>query len=574
MGQSKKATANSKKSPGNSLPKEEKKAAATKTSKQPEKIKEKDQVKNTSTIDPTLTATLDELGTLADEKRKNKIYLLFPRDFLISLEQEKENNLIAKEEMNPGSRVSTENSQSKDETIQQLEENPTATNTDAGMMNNSNYTVEVISDNVDEAESEMTKEGNQVANSGVDDAGSTIELKDSVDKCASRVDDASGNPKEGIKENHMDEEHSSLLTNSAQDTQSDTTNEDKLVVASENETPSASAEVNALEAEMTTQLILDHEHCHLPFTDTVADSLKEGGAPLSSFDENDAYVDDNPSIDDDDTTSTTTEARVIKKLYDETAPESYEEDLDFFNEDDNTESNFSMENNSPIKETDIHKKSLLKDAQQIIKSFMGYSESKKRLKGNLLVFVVFCTIICTIVSVGAFWVQSKAMDKIIVVDNSGELRRIHTEDRTNLYLSLLYSHCEQSAFYMNSFDQFSIDSNYKKALKMCNKIDLDRIRAMFRNQGAYNDAVNRGVCYRYTFKDIVTARANKECGYDVRFWGVLEIIDGNNVKKVRVNSHGETIRVHSKWPDNVTGYFWKSYNETYSLLEETHAKVV
>lgn len=214
------------------------------------------------------------------------------------------------------------------------------------------------------------------------------------------------------------------------------------------------------------------------------------------------------------------------------------------------------------------KMNLLRDSRIIIRAFRGLRDSKRNASLFMKLTVAFCSIIVALMMFYTNRLQRDAMSRILVVDNAGELRKVRSEQEDKFYLSLLYTHCEQSGTYINTFDGGTIEEYHKKALPLCNKADLQRVWAMYDSQGAYADAVNRGVCYRYTFKDVLTARNKGGNEYEVTFWGVLEIIDGSSTKWVKITSRGTAMRVDARWPDNVTGYFWRSYSEQYSLLED------
>lgn len=211
---------------------------------------------------------------------------------------------------------------------------------------------------------------------------------------------------------------------------------------------------------------------------------------------------------------------------------------------------------------------MLRDGKTIIKAFTSLRDSKQSASLFMKLIVAFCSILVALMMFYTNRLQRDAMSRILVVDNAGEMRKVRAETEDKLYLSLLYTHCEQSGTYINTFDAGTIEEYHRKSLSLCNKADLQRVWAMYDSQGAYADAVNRGVCYRYTFKDVLTARNKGGNEYEVTFWGILEIIDGSSTKRVKITSHGTAMRVEVRWPDNVTGYFWRSYDEQYSLFED------
>ena len=211
---------------------------------------------------------------------------------------------------------------------------------------------------------------------------------------------------------------------------------------------------------------------------------------------------------------------------------------------------------------------LLRDSREIIKAFSQFAEAKHHQSLYMKLTVLFSSVVIVLLMAYTYGLQRDAMSRILVVDNAGELRKVRSEDEDQFYLSLLYAHCEQTGVYANTFGMNSLDTYQRKASALCNKADLKRVWAMYENQGAYADAINRGVCYRYTFKDILTARNRGGNEYEVTFWGILEIIDGESTKTVRITSQGIAMRVKAHWPENVTGYFWRKYTEDCKVMEE------
>lgn len=54
--------------------------------------------------------------------------------------------------------------------------------------------------------------------------------------------------------------------------------------------------------------------------------------------------------------------------------------------------------------------------------------------------------------------------------------------------------------------------------------------------------------------------------YHVRFSSVLSIINGGETRKVRILSEGTVMHGTSRFPENVSGFFFRTYNQQYELL--------
>ena len=54
--------------------------------------------------------------------------------------------------------------------------------------------------------------------------------------------------------------------------------------------------------------------------------------------------------------------------------------------------------------------------------------------------------------------------------------------------------------------------------------------------------------------------------YHVIFYSVLTIINGSDTKEVRIISEGTAIRVRPRFPENISGFFFRTYNQQYENL--------
>lgn len=203
----------------------------------------------------------------------------------------------------------------------------------------------------------------------------------------------------------------------------------------------------------------------------------------------------------------------------------------------------------------------------IIKDFDDLALAKRKNTGIMKMIIAFAAFVIVAVLVWGMTVVNTAMGKIIVVDRSGEYLKTSIESNEKLFYSLLSNQCALTAFYVNSFDKLSINENQSWASFMATKDELNRIYAKFNQERAYSDAIDRGVSYKCKFKEIEKISGTSE-PYHVVFTSVLSIIDGTVTKKILIRSEGDIIRHNPHYPENVTGFYFSSYTQTYEELHE------
>lgn len=203
----------------------------------------------------------------------------------------------------------------------------------------------------------------------------------------------------------------------------------------------------------------------------------------------------------------------------------------------------------------------------ILKDFARLAEArKKQTLATKLVFM-FCSLIIAMVLFFSFTLVNNAMNKILVVNEGGEFLQFKAMDNDILYSNLLKAHCYYTSYYMNSFDRQSIEQNQARVMFLVNKTDANTIFAKYQADRAYGDALELGVSYRCEFEkmDEIHVRGDE---YDVAFTSVLTIHSHTGTKKIRIRCTGTAIRTTPKFPENVSGFFFKIYNQTYSQYEK------
>ena len=187
-------------------------------------------------------------------------------------------------------------------------------------------------------------------------------------------------------------------------------------------------------------------------------------------------------------------------------------------------------------------KSIL-NIQSILKDFSGLAEARKSYTLRTRLVFIFCGITIAMVLFFAHSVVNNAMNKILVVNEGGEFVHFKSMQQDLLYESLLKGHC----------------------LFLVNKPDANTVFAKYQADRAYGDALELGVVYKTEFEKIIDIRADGE-EYHVRFSSILSIINGDETRKVRILSEGTAIHATPRFPENTSGFFFRTYDQQYELL--------
>lgn len=96
------------------------------------------------------------------------------------------------------------------------------------------------------------------------------------------------------------------------------------------------------------------------------------------------------------------------------------------------------------------------DIKNILKDFSRLAEARKNHTFRTRLVFIFCAATIAMVLFFSYRVVNSAMDKILVVNEGGELLRFKAMQQDLLYESLLKNHCYHTAYYLNSFDRLSL----------------------------------------------------------------------------------------------------------------------
>lgn len=204
--------------------------------------------------------------------------------------------------------------------------------------------------------------------------------------------------------------------------------------------------------------------------------------------------------------------------------------------------------------------------KDILKDFNKYAEARKNFTLRTKLAFIFCSVAIAMVLFFSYRVVNNAMNKILVVNEGGEFVHFKSMQTDKLYESLLKSHCYYTAYYLNSFDRLTIEEYQARGLFLVNKEDANTIFAKYQADRAYGDALELGTVYRCDFERINNLLVQGD-EYNVEFTSVLSIISNSGTKKIRIISEGTAIRTTPKYPENVTGFFFKNYQQIYQPYE-------
>ena len=179
--------------------------------------------------------------------------------------------------------------------------------------------------------------------------------------------------------------------------------------------------------------------------------------------------------------------------------------------------------------------------KDILRDFNKYADARKNFTLRTKLVFVFCSATIAMVLFFSYQVVNNAMNKILVVNEGGEFVRFRAVRQDLLYESLLKSHCAFTAYYLNSFDRLSLQENRARALFLVDKGEANAVFAKYQADRAYGDALELGVIYKTEFESLTDMSVSGE-EYHVRFTSILSIVNGSEIKRVRIISEGTAIR--------------------------------
>lgn len=204
--------------------------------------------------------------------------------------------------------------------------------------------------------------------------------------------------------------------------------------------------------------------------------------------------------------------------------------------------------------------------KNIIDGFDTYAKSKKTSATALKWCLIFSFAVIISVLFWAFSVSVTAIEKVVVVDRSGEYLKIATDSNEKLFQALIKSTCEKATHYANTFDRLNIWENQAKAAFYADKDILQRIFVKYQTDAAYHDALENGTVYKCELEEVQEIKGINE-PFEVTYTSILNVYYGTNITRYRIHSTGMLIKTTVQYPDNVTGFFFKSLNQKVEKLQ-------
>jgi len=108
----------------------------------------------------------------------------------------------------------------------------------------------------------------------------------------------------------------------------------------------------------------------------------------------------------------------------------------------------------------------------ILKEFDTLAEAKRKGAVNLKLCLGFALLVVLLVLAWGLTVNFSALNKVVVVERSGEYLKTHAEDAEDLFIALVKNTCSEATRYANSFDRLDMKRNQAHAAFYINKNDL------------------------------------------------------------------------------------------------------
>lgn len=210
--------------------------------------------------------------------------------------------------------------------------------------------------------------------------------------------------------------------------------------------------------------------------------------------------------------------------------------------------------------------------EKVLKDFDTLVQAKKVSSTNMKICLFFSLLVVISVLAWGAYISLTALNKVVVVDRSGEYLQTSAERKTELFAALIKNTCAQATKYANTFDKVNIKRNQAYASFYINQSDLTAITNKYYNDKAYFDAINNGVIYKCQIDSLLSFQGQNE-PYKVRFLSTLTVYTASGTqRKFRIVSEGTIVKTTPQFPENVTGFFFNQLMQNWTLQEETQEK--
>lgn len=212
--------------------------------------------------------------------------------------------------------------------------------------------------------------------------------------------------------------------------------------------------------------------------------------------------------------------------------------------------------------------------EKILNDFDTLVKAKKVSATNTKLCLLFSLMIVVCVLVWGAYVSLTALNKVVVVDRSGEYLKISAEKKTDLFSALIKNTCAQATYFANTFDKVTVKRNQAFASFYINQSDLTAIENKYYNDKAYFDAINNGAVYKCKLDSIVSFSGENE-PYSVHFLSTLTVYTASGKQqRFIIDSEGTIVRTTPQFPENVTGFSFNKLLQRWKLAEEKNSEAL
>lgn len=206
---------------------------------------------------------------------------------------------------------------------------------------------------------------------------------------------------------------------------------------------------------------------------------------------------------------------------------------------------------------------------KILNEFDRFAKAKKVNSVNTKLCLFFSLIVIMCVLLWALTISQTALNKVVVIERSGEYVKTSTVNNEDLFFALVKNTCAQATMYANSFDRLTLQENQTRAKFYVNTDDLNAIFQNYQNQRVYYDVIQNGAVYKCNITNINSIAGDNE-PYQVTFSSVLILYaPSGQTYQYNVITEAELVRTKAQFPENVTGFFFTKYIQNIQTINNT-----
>ena len=200
--------------------------------------------------------------------------------------------------------------------------------------------------------------------------------------------------------------------------------------------------------------------------------------------------------------------------------------------------------------------------KDFIKEYDDIQNGKKVNVRTTLIYAITSGLMFLGMLIWTFSIHVSTVDKIKVVDTSGNYLDSKVVRRDKLMKTLITGHCDKAVYFANSFERMTVKENQAHTYFLINKSDADKVFETYLSNNAYNDALSRGYEYETKFVRIEEFDVTQQ-PWSVKFLSELTIIKGETTQKYYIVSTGKIVTHTAQYPENPFGLFFVNYQQEF-----------